>query len=349
MEKEKFDEIMKELRSTQDQLKSDREALEAEKRALDQERAQYASNPAVQHNQVLGEQLRNIITAMKEKRAIVLNGAGAVEVIGALFKVFRNRTSILDGLRYFYGPNASTKIPVLTARPARPARVAEGVTNASGDSTAALGNTSLDPETHFSELAVSFESLQYLPFDFEAQLREIFGDAFADDMANQVVNGRGKTTYYEFEGLFSSVPSGNKIECAAAGAPTIVDIVKLALAMQTKVMVNPTIVISPTLYAGITTAEVKGYEVYKNELILNRTIEGVRIEVCGYAPTATSANSIVAVGFDKGDYAVGVAVDLTIRPVTKTGDTNTYYQAMMGLDGKPICANNVFGLKAISG
>ena len=168
-------------------------------------------------------------------------------------------------------------------------------------------------------------------------------------MAQQMVNGRGKTTYYEFGGLFTSVPAGNQIACASSGAPTIADLVKLALTMQDKVMANPTIVISPTLYAGITTASVSGYDVYRNEIIMNRTLEGVRIEVCGYAPSTTTANSIVAVGFDKGNYAIGVAADLTIKPLEKVGDTNVYYQAVMGLDGKPIVAANCYALKAISG
>ena len=348
MDEKKFEEAMSKLQTMSEDLKKDRDAFNAERQEF--EKRQAAMNaPANDERSVLRMQMRDLVEAMQEKRAITLQGAGAVEVIGALFKIFRNRTDILNGLRYFYGPNSSTVIPILNPRPARPSRVAEGVTNASGDSTAAIGATRLEPETYFSELAVSHESLRYLPFDLEAQLAEIFGDAFADALASQVVTGRGKDTYYEFGGLFTSVPSGNQIACAAAGAPTIVDLVKLALKMKEKVMVTPTIVISSTFFASATTGTVQGYDVYRNELIMNGTIQGVRVEVSGYAPTSTSANAIVAVGFDKGDYAVGIATDLTIRPVTKTGDTNTYYQAMMGMDGKPIVAANTYALKAISG
>lgn len=347
MEEKKFDEIMTELRATQEKLQSDREAFAAEQRAFEKEKAEY-DNPATKRAREVTTQLRDVVSAMKEKRAITLSGAGAVEVVNELFKVFKNKTEILSGLRYFYGPNAQTKIPVLSPRPARPARVAEGVTNASSDSTAALGHTDLEPETYFSELPVSFETLKYLPVDFERELVEIFADAFADAMANQVVVGRGKTTYYEFGGLFTSVPAGNQIACASSGAPALADLVKLALKMQEKVMADPCIVISPTLYAGITAASVSGYEVYKNELIMNRTIEGVKVLVCGYAPSTTTANSIVAVGFDRGDYAVGVTTDITIRPVNAINNTNTYFQAIMGMDGKPIVAANTYALKAIS-
>ena len=349
MDEKKLDDVMVELRNAQDALKADREAFAAEQRAFEQERAAFQNNPAVKSENAVTTQLRDVVAAMKEKRAITLSGAGAVEVVNALFKVFKNKTDILDGMRFFYGPNAQTKIPVLSPRPARPARVAEGVTNASSDSTAALSATSLEPETYFSELPVSFETLKYLPVDFENELVEIFADAFADAMAAQVVTGRGKTTYYEFSGLFTSVPAGNQIACAASGAPTIADLVKLALTMQQKVMADPCIVISPTLYAGITAASVQGYDVYKNELIMNRTLEGVKVLVCGYAPTSTSANAIVAVGFDRGDYAIGVTTDITIRPINAINNTNTYFQALLGMDGKPICAANTYALKAISG
>ena len=347
MEEKKFDEIMTELRATQEQLKSEREAFAAEQRAFEKQKAEFET-PAVKRDREVVTTLREVVTAMQEKRAITLSGAGAVQVVNELFKVFKNKTEILDGLRYFYGPNAQTKIPVLSPRPARPARVAEGVTNASSDSTAALGHTDLEPETYFSELPVSWETLKYLPVDFERELVGIFADAFADAMANQVVNGKGKSTYYEFAGLFTSVPAGNQIACASSGAPTIADLVKLALKMQEKVMGDPCIVISPTLYAGISTASVSGYDVYKNELILNRTLEGVKVLVCGYAPSTTTANSIVAVGFDRGDYAVGITTDITIRPINAINNTNTYFQCLCGMDGKPIVAANTYALKAIS-
>ena len=343
----KMDEFKNEVRSSVEETRENLKAVEAIKRDLEKKAAE-ATNASAKEESLLATTMRSIYNDLMEKRAITLSGAGAVEVVNALFKVFRDKTEILDGLRYFSGPNASTKIPVLSPRPAKPARVAEGVTNASADSTAALGHTDLEPETYYSELPVSWETLKYLPVDFEGQLREIFGDSFAAAAAAQVVTGRGKTTYYEFAGLFTSVPAGNQIACASSGAPTIADLVKLALKMQEKVMNDPCIVISPTLYAGITTASVSGYDVYRNEIIMNRTLEGVKILVCGQAPSTTTANSIVAVGFDRSDYAVGLTTNIEITPIRKPGDTNTYFQALMGMDGKPICAANLYALKAVS-
>jgi HK97 family phage major capsid protein len=341
-------ELEKKMEDFKNEIRSAVDEVKAEKRDLEKRLAE-AKNASAKEESLLATTMRSVYDGLMEKRAITLSGAGAVEVVNALFKVFRDKTEILDGLRYFSGPNASTKIPVLSPRPARAGRVAEGVTNASADSTAALGHTDLEPETYYSELPVSWETLKYLPVDFEAQLGEIFGTAFATAAANQVINGRGKTTYYEFGGLFTSVPAGNQIACGSSGAPTIADLVKLALKMQEKVMNDPCIVISPTLYAGISTASVSGYDVYKNELILNRTIEGVKVLVCGQAPSTTTANAIVAVGFDRSDYAIGLTTDIEITPIRKPGDTNTYFQAVMGMDGKPIVAANTYALKAISG
>lgn len=348
MEENKFNEIMDQMRSMQDQLKADREAFAAEQRAFEQEKAAFTEAPSVKRDKVISGQMREVIDAMMKQRAITLNGAGAVEVINQLFKAFANKTSIVDGVRFFQGPNANTVIPILSPRPARPARAAEGSTSISSDSTAVLAATELKPETYVSVLPVSFEALQYCGANLESELIDVFADAFRDAMAYQMVNGRDKATYYEFLGLFNAAPAANQIACDSSGAPVMADLVELALKMQDKVMAEPTIVIAPTLYAGITSAAVTGYEVYKNELIMNRTIEGVKVEVCGFAPTSTSADDIVAVGFDKKDYAIGIAANLTIEPIKKPGDTNTYFQAIMGIDGRPIVKANVYALKAIS-
>ena len=98
MEEKKFDEIMTELRATQDQLKSEREAFAAEQRAFEKQKAEFET-PAVKRDREVVTTLREVVTAMQEKRAITLSGAGAVQVVNELFKVFKNRTDILNGLR----------------------------------------------------------------------------------------------------------------------------------------------------------------------------------------------------------------------------------------------------------
>jgi hypothetical protein len=46
---------------------------------------------------------------MTEKRAITLNGTGAI----AQVKELQAKTPLLEKVRYFYGANAATNIPVL--------------------------------------------------------------------------------------------------------------------------------------------------------------------------------------------------------------------------------------------
>jgi hypothetical protein len=61
-----------------------------------------------------------------EKHAITLNGTGAINQIKELAKELQAKTPVLQRVRYFYGPNASTNIPVLSPGLATPAVAAEG-------------------------------------------------------------------------------------------------------------------------------------------------------------------------------------------------------------------------------
>lgn len=338
-------EIVNAIKEVKDSLAQERESLAAERRAFEQERA--AHTAPVTGQTEYRSTLESLKNAMVEKRAITLNGSGAVAVVNELFKVVQQKTAILDGVKVFYGANSNTVIPILSPRPAVPTRQAEGASNISSDSTAALGATELKPETYVSVLPISFEALKYCGADIEASLNEVFAGSFAQAMANGMLTGRGKPTYYEMYGLFTQVPSANQIACAASGAPTMADLVNLALRMQDRDMVEPTIVMNPAFYAAITAAATSGYDNYKNELIINKTIEGVKVELSGKCPSTSVANDIMVVGYDKSGYAIGVASELTIEPIKKVGDTNTYFQATMAFDGAPIVAASTFALKAV--
>lgn len=341
---EKFDEAMTKLTEMKEDLDKREANLSEQIRSFEQ--AQAAKNSITSSRDAYSAEVREIVSAMREQRAITLGGTGRVTFVSELVKALQNKIDLINGARWHYGPNASTVIPVLNPRPALPARAAEGATSISADSTAALTNTTLLPETYVSVLPISAETLAYSSADLEAQLPSIFGDAFAQAILNGMVNGRGRTTYYEFGGLFGV--TGTAVNCAAAGSPTIKDLVTLALKMTDLDMADPCIVISPTLYAAATTVSVSGYDVYLEELIRNKTVEGVPVKMTGKAPTDTSSGKIVAVGFDRARYNIAVAMNLTIKPIDKVGDTNTYFQATMGLDGLPTIASEVFQLKAIS-
>jgi HK97 family phage major capsid protein len=182
--------------------------------------------------------------------------------------------------------------------------------------------------------------------DLESELPGIFADAFAQGFHKGILTGSG--TGLNFTGLFPSIPAANQIACAAAGNPKIADLVNLALTIQ-DLTDSGVIVLAPSIYAGILADETTGVaEVYKEELIRGKTIENVRVILTSAAPSALAAGSIVAVAGRLEDYAVGMASDISIDPIKKPGDTNTYFQASVFANGIPVLEKNFYGLKTIS-
>jgi HK97 family phage major capsid protein len=284
----------------------------------------------------------DIQKALIEKRAITLNGTGAIEQIRELAKELQAKTPILERVRYFYGPNASTNIPVLSPGLATPATAAEGAIAINADTTATLVNKTITPHAYVSILPVSLETITMGTVNFDSELPAIFADAFAQAFHKGIVIGTG--TGLDFKGLFTAIPSVNKIECAATGAPKIADLVKLALTVQ-DLTDNGVIVLAPSIYAGILADSTTGVaEVYKEELIRNKTIENVNIILTSAAPSTLTAGSTVAVAGRLEDYGIGMASEILIEPIKKVGDTNTYFQASVFANGTTIVDKNFYGL-----
>jgi hypothetical protein len=288
----------------------------------------------------------DIQKALIEKRAITLNGTGAINQIKELVKELQAKTPILERVKYFYGPNASTNIPVLSPGLATPASaVAEGATSVSVDTSAVLANKTITPHAYVSILPVSLETLTMGTVNFDSELPAIFADSFAQAFHKGILTGAGSLN---FTGLFGAIPAINQIACGEAGNPLIADLVKLALTIQ-DLTDSGVIVLSPSIYAGVladTTAGVA--EVYKEELIRNKTIENVRVVLTSAAPSTLTAGSIVAVAGRLDDYGLGMASEIRINPIEKVGDTNTYFQASVFANGIPIVPKNFYGLKTIS-
>jgi HK97 family phage major capsid protein len=323
--KKKFDE----LRSKLDQVKQEIAHAQAP--------VTRASNPAVKN--------ADLIQAAREKRAITLNGTGAIEQIKELAKLLQAKTPVLEKVRMFYGPNAATNIPVLSPGLASPAAAAEGAVNVPVDSAAALGVKTLTPKAFVSILPVSLEALTLGVVDFENELSEIFSDAFAQAFHKKIVQGPGSGG--DFQGLFIGVPSGNLIPCAQAGYPKIDDLVLLALSIR-DFADDACIVLNPSVYAGIISDDTNLNLPYREEMIRGKTIEGVSLILTSAAPSDVSAGKTVAVAGRLSDYGFAVAGEITIDPIKKVGDTNTYFQASMFANGAKIVDNNFYGLKAIA-
>jgi HK97 family phage major capsid protein len=286
--------------------------------------------------------LEEISKAMREKRAITLNGTGAINQIKELTKELQQKTPLLQRVKYFYGANSSTNIPILSPSVATPVSYAEGATSVSVDNTAMLGNKAITPYAYVSLLPVSAETLQLGSVSFEAELPAIFADAFAQGFHSQILAGDG--TGRNMKGLFAGVPTGNKIECAATGNPTVADLVKLALKVKDYAD-NAVVVLSPTVYTGIIVSDtVPQYEIYKEEIIRNKSIEGVEILLTSGAPSSITAGAVVAVAGNLENYGLAMASEIAVEPIKKVGDTNTYFQAVVFANGSPIVEKNFWGL-----
>jgi hypothetical protein len=349
--KEKKIEIDLQIRSLQEDIVNGKIKADDAKKKFDELRAQKAEvekaialeNAPIEKREV---KTADIQKALLEKRAITLNGTGAISQIKELAKELQAKTPVLERVRYFYGPNASTNIPVLSPGLATPAVAAEGSTTIAVDTTAVLGSRTITPHAFVSILPISLEALTMGTVNFDSELPTIFADAFAQGFHKGILTGDGLGL--NFKGLFASIPSDNQINCADSGNPKIVDLVNLALTIQ-DLTDNGVIVLSPSVYAGILADDTEGVaKVYKEELIRNKTIENVQVILTSAAPSSVSAGSIVAVAGRLDNYGLGIASEIIIKPIEKVGDTNTYFQASIFANGVPIVEKNFYGLKAIA-
>jgi HK97 family phage major capsid protein len=345
--KEKKMEINIQIRALQEDIVNGKIKADDAKKKFDELRAQKAEIEkaiALENAPVdtRSASTADIQKALIEKRAITLNGTGAINQVKELAKELRAKTPVLQRVRYFYGPNASTNIPVLSPGLATPAVAAEGATSISVDSTAVLGSQSITPHAYVSILPISLEALTMGTVNFDSELPTIFADAFAQAFHTGILTGNG--TGLNFTGLFGAVPAANKVECGATGAPKVADLVKLALTVQ-DLTDNGVIVLSPSIYANILADSTTGVaDVYKEELIRNKTIENVQVILTSASPSAITAGSVVAVAGRLDDYGLGIASEISIEPIKKVGDTNTYFQASVFANGTPIIAKNFYGL-----
>jgi HK97 family phage major capsid protein len=319
------------------------DAIKAEKRSLEQASLS-ASAPKTEG---VATEVRELAEAIREKRSISLAGTGISNVVAQMTKLAAAKMPLLGKVKYFYGRDASTNIPVWAPSLAVPSNYDEGATGVSSDSTAVLGVTSITPYSYISVLPITNEALLLTGSNLEAELPGIFAEAFAKAMHAGICTGSG--TGRNMQGLFTAsvIPAANLVACAAAGAPKMADLVSLALKVA-DYYDDGAIVMNSAIYSAVMADTTDGIQMYKQELAANKTIEGVKVILTSYAPSATTADALVAVGGNFADYAIGMANALEIQPMKKVGDNVTYFQAVAYFNGKPILADNFFALKAIS-
>jgi HK97 family phage major capsid protein len=278
--------------------------------------------------------------ALVEKRAVTLNGTGAINQVKELVKELQKKTPLLGGVKYFYGQNASTNIPVFSPTIAAPVGYAEGASGILPETQAVLGYKVLSPRSFISLLKVSAEAIDLGSVNLEAELPAIFADAFAQGFHKAIATGAG--TGNDFTGIFTVAAGGTPI-VAAPGVKALRD---LALQLQDYAD-HGVIIVNPSVYSLIM-ADATGGEVdlYKEELIRNKTIEGVSVLVTGVAPASIASGAIYAVGGRLENYGFAMASEIRIEPGTIVGDTNHYFTASVYANGNAIIDKEFIGIEA---
>lgn len=316
------------------------EMAKAEERVARLETEQRTVPAASKETREVVEGFAELRTAMTEKRGITVNGTGAVSVIGQIVKQISQKRPLISQFSTFYGPNSSTVIPILSPGLAVPAGQAEGATM-TDDATAVLGATKLEPFGYISVLPVTAEAMLMSGAAIEAELPNIFADAFGKAMFAGALTGAG--TGQIMSGMFLPASIGNKITCAAAGAPKLVDLIKLALSVQDYTD-DAAIVMNPAHFASMLLETTAESAPIKQEILSNRTILGVPVILSGGAPSTTAEDDIVAVAMPMSNYALAIAQELDITPIRVKGDSKTYFQAQAWFNGKVILPANAWGL-----
>ena len=320
------------IKSDEAQIEFDK--LKIEKREIEKKIAQ-ASVSIDERSSAVAD----IAKAMVEKRAITLNGTGAINQISEIAKEFSKKKEILQHVKYFYGANATTAIPVLSPSVAKPSSFAEGASSIPNDTQAQVIKRELTPHAFVSILPVTGEALKPNSFNLESELPIVFADAFSDAFADGVIKGTGG---FDFSGLFNA--PANTISIGGT-TPVIADLVGLALSLK-DYSDDAYIVMNPSIYsiflADSTNTSI--VQLYREELIRNKTIEGVKVLLTGYAPNSTASDSIIAVGGRLSDYGVAIASEITIEPIKVLGSTSTFFQASVYANGAKIVENNFSAL-----
>lgn len=275
----------------------------------------------------------DVVDALKEKRGVTISGTGITNTIRELVKKIQDDDSILQRVRYFYGANANTVIPVWATNV-----VAEFISESGAPTetqSANLGNQTIIPKEAFASLQVSDMALDLSAVDVESELRGIFSDAFASLMAEKCMTGAADG---DMAGIFTASAT------AYTKPITVADLGGLALAVKGKKYRNPCIVMSSTVYNAFLSDETTGEttKLYKEDLIRNKSIEGVPVVLSPYAPTSVSAGSKIAMAGDLSNYAIGVAGELKIKPKEVAGNSKVTFDAYMYFSGKPLIAADFF-------
>ena len=322
MDKDKITEMVDEIRSIKDDM---------------EKRMSSYSAPINTANAEKAEAWRDVANAMKEKRSITIGQTGKVNLVSEIVKIASQKNPILGKVRVFTGANASTNIPVLNPSIAEPAYKAEGATGLTGDTTAKLGIKSLTPNAFVSVLPVTDMALLASGANIEAELPTVFSDAFARCMHKQIIVGSGANG--EGTGIFK-MTGAKTLDCAKAGAVSMIDLVNLALTVQ-EYADDACILLAPSVYSSITaSAEDDITRVYKEILIRDKMVENVPVILTSDCLSDMTTGSVVACAGRLSEVALAIAQEMVVEPFRTYDSLNTYYRATAYFSCSPILPAN---------
>lgn len=352
----RIENLSKEVRMCADEfLDTSKDVKEVEERSakLKAELAQAKKELAQLDAPVDGGEVRSAIfnrdewlkVAKGETRSLTIGSTGAINQVKQLFKEIADNDDLLNKASFYYGPNASTNIPVL-ATIDDPASFAEGATNASADTSAGVSVTEIQPLGYVSVLPITAEALTMNTINLEAELPSIFGKAFKKIMHQGMLTGIGSSK--AMKGLFVSAASNadGKISMDTGKKYQLSKLAELALKCTSKDE-EFTIVMNPGVYGKFLADSTSGEDIklYKESLIRDKSIEGVKVFLDPKAPNLDTDGAAVAVGAPLARYAIGQATQVSIDTIKVKGDTNTYFQATMFFSGKQISDKDIYWLE----
>ena len=352
MNREELEKRVLDLETRAAELQKEKEERAARKKAEERNNSFYKGNFKTMDNKKENRAWADIAKAMIEQRSISIigskvnpsnpdafdNGIGAINQVADLWDLIKQKEPLLDRISYFNGPNYETQIPVLEARPAVPTAYAETADKSGAiDSTTAVKVKKINPETYFTVLPITYEAARQSFVGLEDRIPGLLADAFRTAMCKLV-----------FDGIFDddNVAAANVITTGSNSAVTLADLEALALKVLDTDSAEPVIVMNPAIYGTIAAASANGYDFLKEELVRNKTVEGIPVILSGKAPSfaAASEGDIVVWAGDLKNFAMGVADQVTVEPLKKVGDSNIYYQAIAAFNGIVVQPKNVFGL-----
>ena len=344
--------FMEEVRHGTGEFKEDEAKAKLEdfdKRRADLERAYAELEKPEAGDNALHLTNRDFIDAAREMRSITIGANGKINQVQQLFEGIGEKDDILNAVTFDYSDNAATNIPVLEPGLEEPVDTAEGGSSINEDDEAQMNTTEIQVYGLASVLGVTAEALQLNTVDIESKLPELFKKAFRKKLHSKVLQGTlVSNTQKGVKGIWTSAAANTAGITQLAANQTSIKCSDLAGLALKVAGYDETfeIVMNSATYQAILADSTSGEDVklYKEGLIRNKEIEGVKVRLDAKAPKATSAGSILAVAVPLSRFHVGVAGGITITPIKVKGDSKTYFQAEAFVGGKQVSDKDLFSL-----